>query len=455
MGPWRDEDADDTLDWAPGDERNTLHLDAGEQIRVAMRWPDEWGAASNDYDIALLQRRHGRRLGQRLPGRRGRPVRGLRLRGGDRRRLRPARPPLRGRARDADPDPDLHVGAARDGAPRRGRDTAVAGRQREPRDGLRRGGPAHRPDVIEPYSSRGPTVDGRVKPDLVATDCMATVTYGLFCGTSAAAPLTTGAAALALEADPTLGPVELAERLRSTALADRRPGAQQHVRGGPAAASARRCRMRPDRRRVGLRAGARVGHLALRGDLDGDAVAADPGRAAGPVPVVGDGSNGPSVGSAESENGRTADSTIAPVATRRYRAVALGTAVTSSQVTIGGPPAAERPAVDRTRRERRPARRAGRRPDHPRERRPAGASDLPRAVVEYAIYERIGSRVGARPADRDHRGQRGAWRGYRSISTSRASGTSGRARRRRPVRPRARGARSSGTTSGAARREPW
>ena len=73
------------------------------------------------------------------------------------------------------------------------------------------------PDTIEPYSSRGPTTDGRDKPDLVAPDCVPTTQYEYFCGTSEAAPFVSGAAALILQADPTLTPTQLAASLKAHA----------------------------------------------------------------------------------------------------------------------------------------------------------------------------------------------------------------------------------------------
>jgi subtilisin family serine protease len=53
-------------------------------------------------------------------------------------------------------------------------------------------------DSLEPFSSRGPTADGRRKPDIVAPDGVITVTYGplSFDGTSAATPHVAGAIAL-------------------------------------------------------------------------------------------------------------------------------------------------------------------------------------------------------------------------------------------------------------------
>jgi subtilisin family serine protease len=57
---------------------------------------------------------------------------------------------------------------------------------------------------LEGFSSRGPTDDGRVKPDLAAPDGVSTASYGTtaFFGTSAATPHVAGAAALILSLQP-------------------------------------------------------------------------------------------------------------------------------------------------------------------------------------------------------------------------------------------------------------
>ncbi|MCO5275654.1 MAG: S8 family peptidase [Flavobacteriales bacterium] len=100
---------------------------------------------------------------------------------------------------------------------------------------------------IAGFSSFGPTLDGRIKPDITApgvvvassissftdNDYSSILTvpfqgrnypFARFSGTSMSAPATTGTVALLLEADPTLTPAEIRGIIRNTALTDNKTG---------------------------------------------------------------------------------------------------------------------------------------------------------------------------------------------------------------------------------------
>ncbi len=72
-------------------------------------------------------------------------------------------------------------------------------------------------DALEPYSSQGPTMDNRDKPEISAPAGVSSTVYGgPFYGTSASAPHVAGAAALALQANPEMGAFELRNYLITT-----------------------------------------------------------------------------------------------------------------------------------------------------------------------------------------------------------------------------------------------
>ncbi len=76
--------------------------------------------------------------------------------------------------------------------------------------------------TVSAFSSRGPTADGRIKPDLMARGtatiwAAADSTFRAASGTSLATPLAAGAAVLVLQAHPEWGPGAAMNALRSTA----------------------------------------------------------------------------------------------------------------------------------------------------------------------------------------------------------------------------------------------
>ena len=80
--------------------------------------------------------------------------------------------------------------------------------------------PWHNVSTIEDYSSRGPTPDGRIKPDIVGATCAESALAPLrggrtgFCGTSQAAPHVAGLVALARQRFPNYSPQEVVDYLK-------------------------------------------------------------------------------------------------------------------------------------------------------------------------------------------------------------------------------------------------
>jgi subtilisin family serine protease len=86
--------------------------------------------------------------------------------------------------------------------------------------------------TLEGFSSRGPTADGRVKPDVAGPDRVTTVTFDPFPGTSAATPHVSGAAALILAANPGMSVSDLRRALEESGDLLGYPGRNNDIGAG-------------------------------------------------------------------------------------------------------------------------------------------------------------------------------------------------------------------------------
>ena len=224
--PYSDIDSDEYIEFAGDDEGNSVRLDAGDEISVQLRWEDRWGGATRNFDIGLWS-------------------------SSARRFVEISTDPQSGGAGHV-PYEYLSYVAPSDGvyavAVERvsgdepawiqlifGRDVSSIehytkhGSIRNPAESANPGmlavgaAPWYDVHTIEPFSSRGPTPDGRIKPDIVGADCGETALRPLdarnngFCGTSQAAPHVAGMAALVRQRFTEKTPVEVAEYLKDHA----------------------------------------------------------------------------------------------------------------------------------------------------------------------------------------------------------------------------------------------
>ena len=193
---------------------------------VQLRWEDDWGGASTDLDLYLYNKNTGEFVVSSEANQSGEsghvPFEALRFRAEfDSRDLGIVVDHYGGDAPDwiqlvfwtVDPI-QHHTGSG-----------SINNPAESANPGLLAVGAAPWNDVhtIEPNSSRGPTPDGRVKPDLVGVDCGATALMPLnedyqgFCGTSQAAPHVAGMAALVRQQFPSYTPAQVAAYLEDNA----------------------------------------------------------------------------------------------------------------------------------------------------------------------------------------------------------------------------------------------
>jgi subtilisin family serine protease len=213
-GTFTDTDGDGFHEFAPGDEMLALRNE--RSVRVALTWDDDWAQAAQDYDL-LLYDREGNRLASSRAAQEGtagqQPVEWIEYETGGETVFAVVT------AYSVDRAVNLDIFAYDAEVDTRSPDHSI----RPPGDAvgaLTVGAVNWWTDTLAGYSSRGPTADGRLKPELTAPAGVSGVARGDegFDGTSAAAAHAAGAAALVWHAYPDFTRTDMIDYLLSHAL---------------------------------------------------------------------------------------------------------------------------------------------------------------------------------------------------------------------------------------------
>ena len=219
FGPFQDADSNGIHSFGADDECNSMELRAGRLYYAFLRWDDTWGGAVHDLDLFLLTEDESEVIRRSVDLQNG----GIRHYPFEYIRFVP----------EASGSYCLAIYSAGQAKPSWVQLRMWSIRELEhntlnysigsPADSANAGllavgaTPWNDTSAVEEFSSRGPTPDGRLKPDIVGMDGGRTVTYRSFYGTSQSSPHVAGLAALVKQRFPDFTPQQLAEYLKTNA----------------------------------------------------------------------------------------------------------------------------------------------------------------------------------------------------------------------------------------------
>lgn len=223
-GPFLDADANGWNEFAPGDEGNTVVIPGYAYACAALKW-DDWPASAEDYDLYFIAANGSVSSSSTSPQTGAEPPTELACQANSSSSQKAYGIAIRaqgvtGRPVRFDlfvyPGPNLEYQVASGSVTEPGTSPAA----------LTVGAICWHDNGLESYSSQGPTVDNRMKPDIVGPDSVSSSIYGYFtacgrsgfAGTSAATPHVAAAGALVKQANPSFGPDEIATYLEERAV---------------------------------------------------------------------------------------------------------------------------------------------------------------------------------------------------------------------------------------------
>ena len=233
--PYVNPDNDKYIDFAPGVEVSFLALSAGEPVTIVLRWEDDWPGARTDLDLHLYDAFSGRIVFSSedyQTGESGRyPIEGINVET----RIDSVNLGI-AISHESGGVPDwVQVQLRGAGAVQYATEFGSINNAAESANpGMLSVGATHywNTHTIADYSSRGPTPDGRVKPDIVGTACGEAASYEpylrngnqcWFAGTSQASPHVAGMAALVRQRFPDYTPAQVASYLKDNAAQRKTP----------------------------------------------------------------------------------------------------------------------------------------------------------------------------------------------------------------------------------------
>ncbi len=218
--PFSDADGDTFIDFASNNDGNAISLEEGDRASFQLRWDDTWAAASRNLELHIWDTAAQQHIAHSRSEQSGRagdvPYETLRFQA-----PRDGVYEVAISSQDGDVPEWIQLLYWGQGLEHHTESGSIINPAESANPSVLTVGAAHWEDIhtIAWYSSRGPTPDGRIKPDIVGPTCGESASFHprRYCGTSGSTPHLVGMAALVKQRFPHYGPEQVAEYLKDHA----------------------------------------------------------------------------------------------------------------------------------------------------------------------------------------------------------------------------------------------